>query len=325
MSYSRKNVELVNREFEQRRADNKATQQKNLKKAYSLCPELMSVDNELSRVGMEIFALAMKGKEYFDANIGALKEKNENLQKRRTELLISVGLSSDFTDLKYDCTLCDDTGYIEAKMCKCYKQALTLKGYESSGLSRLLDAQSFESFTLDAYPEEARPVMKKNYTKLKKFANEFSERKESFLLAGNTGLGKTHLSSAVAKHLIENGYDVVYEIAQNIFSDFDTDRFRDRYGDSEILSERYFDCDLLIIDDLGTEIVTSNTESYLYNIINTRLNKNLPIIINTNLTGAEIEKLYHQRITSRLFGEFTILKFEGSDVRRRTVETKKKK
>lgn len=325
MSYSVKNVELVNREFEQRRSDNKATQQKNLRIAYDKCPSLMVIDNELSRVGVEIFALAMKGKEYFDSNIGALKERNEELQRKRASILTEAGFSSDFTDLKYNCSLCEDTGFIGAKMCKCYKQALILKGYESSGLAKLLETQSFDSFTLDAYPEEAKKIMKKNYTKLKKFAESFDTDKQSFLLAGGTGLGKTHLSSAVAKHLIENGYDVVYEIAQNIFSDFDTDRFRDRYGDSEILSKRYFDCDLLIIDDLGTEIVTSNTESYLYNIINTRLNKNLPIIINTNLTGSEVERQYHQRITSRLFGEFTILKFEGSDVRRRSVEAKKKK
>ena len=102
-----------------------------------------------------------------------------------------------------------------------------------------------------------------------RFADDFENRRDFFLLVGGTGLGKTHLSTSVAKSLIDNGYDVVYEIAQNIFSDFESDRFRDRFSDEEPISNKYFECDLLIIDDLGTEIITANSVSYLYNIIAT--------------------------------------------------------
>jgi DNA replication protein DnaC len=172
------------------------------------------------------------------------------------------------------------------------------------------------------YPENARPTIKKNYDKLKKYVDNFENDKTNFLLVGGTGLGKTHLSTSVAKELVDRGYFVVYEIAQNIFADFESDYFRDRFSDTEMLSERYLECELLIIDDLGTEIVTNRSLSYLYNIINTRLNKNLPIIINTNLSGKDLEKLYNERIFSRLLGDFVHLKFEGDDMR--DVRTKKK-
>jgi single stranded DNA-binding protein len=122
---------------------------------------------------------------------------------------------------------------------------------------------------------------------------------------------------ANARALIEKGYNVVYETAQNIFFDFDKDRFRDRFDENaEILGDKYLEADLLIIDDLGVEMVSSFTKACLYNIINTRLNKKLPIIASTNLSGKEIQKLYDDRITSRLLGDFTIKKFVGSDIRK---------
>lgn len=322
MGYSKKNVTAVYEDFEKRRSENKALSQDRLIEVYSLCPEIQKIDKELSNIGLAIFSTTMKGKDGLNERLQALRKKNEELQENRASLLCNLGFDATYTDLKYDCPLCQDSGYQGAKMCSCLKNALTLKGYESSGIINLLKSQSFESFSFDVYPPESQEIMKRNYRKLHKFADNFETNKEFFLLAGGTGLGKTHLSTSVAKTLIDNGYDVVYELAQNIFSDFDTDRFRDRFGDSELISEKYFDCDLLIIDDLGTEIITNYTVSYLYNIINTRINKKLPIIISTNLNAKEIKAMYHERITSRLFGEFTIVKFEGSDVRQRKITKK---
>ena len=319
MGYSKKNVNSVYEDFERIRDENKAQAENRLFEVYAKCPEIKAIDKELSRVGLDIFGATMMGKEGLEKRLNELQEKNELLQQRRIELLRDMGYDADYTDIKYNCPLCMDTGYQGAKMCQCLKTALTLKGYESSGILNLLKSQSFESFSIDVYPQECQGIMQKNYKKLHKFAENFETNKEFFLLAGGTGLGKTHLSTSVAKVLIEKGYDVVYEIAQNIFSDFDTDRFRDRYSDSELLSEKYLDCDLLIIDDLGTEIVTNYTVSYLYNIINTRINKKLPIIISTNLSAKEIKAMYHERITSRLFGEFTVIKFEGCDIRKKKI------
>jgi DNA replication protein DnaC len=319
MAYSKKNVAAVFEQFEAMRKENEINCSDRLFEVYGKCPEIKEIDKELSSVGLNIFGATMQGKDGLSERLKELQDRNESLQARRIELLSDMGYSADYTDMKYNCPLCQDTGYQGVKMCQCLKAALTLKGYESSGIKNLLSTQSFESFSFDVYPAQCQDIMKRNFNKLHKFAENFKTQKEFFLLVGGTGLGKTHLSTSVAKYLIENGYDVVYEIAQNIFSDFDTDRFRDRFSDTELLSEKYFDCDLLIIDDLGTEIVTNNTVSYLYNIINTRINKKLPIIISTNLSAKEIKSMYHERITSRLFGEFTIVKFEGSDVRQKKL------
>ncbi|MBR2025147.1 MAG: ATP-binding protein [Clostridia bacterium] len=319
MAYSIKNVDAVFEDFERRRVDNSISRDQRLNEVYRICPEIADIDKTLSHIGLDIFGATMKGKEGLEERLKELQNKYESLQERRYELLVDLGYDKNYTDLKYDCPLCQDSGYQGAKMCSCLKNALTLKGYESSGIINLLSTQSFESFSFDVYPSECQDIMKKNYKKLNKFAENFETNKEFFLLVGGTGLGKTHLSTSVAKYLIETGYDVVYEIAQNIFSDFDADRFRDRFSDDELLSTKYFDCDLLIIDDLGTEIITNSTVSYLYNIINTRINKKLPIIISTNLSAKEIKSMYHERITSRLFGEFTIVKFEGTDVRKKKI------
>ncbi|MBP3495133.1 MAG: ATP-binding protein [Clostridia bacterium] len=315
MSYSRKNAILVREEFDKKRIKNEQERESRLERAYSLCPELLKIDSELSKTGLNIMASAMQGKEGLEERINALKEQNLALQANRIELLNSVGLDSDYTDMKYECDKCNDLGYVNGKMCSCYKNALIQKGYESSGIGKLFEKQSFETFSLDVY--ENKEEMQGLFNYLINYVKGFENDKQSLLFVGGTGLGKTHLSTAVAKSLIENGYDVVYETAQNIFFDFDNDRFRDRYSDEEMVSQKYLNCDLLIIDDLGAEAVSSFSVSCLYNIINTRLNKGLPIIASTNLSSAEIRKIYNDRITSRLFGEFTIKLFRGSDMRRR--------
>ncbi|MBQ2766264.1 MAG: ATP-binding protein, partial [Clostridia bacterium] len=139
---------------------------------------------------------------------------------------------------------------------------------------------------------------------------------ENVFFCGTTGLGKTHLSTAIAKTLIERGFDVVYDTAQNILSDFEYERFGRSYGDdSESRTDKYFDCDLLIIDDLGTEMTNQFTVSCLYNIINTRINHSKSMLISTNLTQNEIRERYSDRITSRLFGDFMVMRFVGKDIR----------
>ena len=157
-----------------------------------------------------------------------------------------------------------------------------MKAYESSGLGNLLKKQSFENFSFDSFEGDEAVRVRKNYDALLNYADSFCGSDDSILLAGGTGLGKTHLTTAVARKLIDKGYDVIYESAQNIFADFDRDRFLDRFGSEEPISYKYLDCDLLIIDDLGAEMVSTFSISCLYNIINTRLNKGKPIIVSVN-------------------------------------------
>lgn len=314
MSYSRKCIMLVNEEFEAKRQKNEATRQARLSEIYSKIPDIEAIDNELSKTGMQIMSCALKGRDGLEKRLNTLRENNLALQKKREELLVNNGFTSDYTDLKYDCPLCQDYGSYNGKACQCYKSRLIEEQFKLSGISNLVKTQSFDTFSLDVYKN--RDEMEKMLEYAKDYVKNFESNKRNILFVGPTGLGKTHLSTAIAKALIEKGYSVIYETAQNIFFDFENDRFRDRFGDSEAQGDKYLECDLLIIDDLGAESVSSFSVACLYNILNTRLNKNLPIIASTNFTSSEIMKNYHDRITSRLFGEFFIKKFSGEDIRR---------
>lgn len=202
------------------------------------------------------------------------------------------------------------------------KKALIMAGYENSGMAELLHDQDFSTFSLDYHSKSAsdREVMKYNYEFLKKYAEDFDDNTSSgVLMVGGTGLGKTHLSSAVAKTVIERGYDVFYSSAVDLFSEFEYQRFKSGNNDESERIERYFDCDLLIIDDLGTEFSNQFSVSTLYNLINSRINRKKPTIINTNLSKKDILQKYTDRITSRIFGECKILSFVGDDVRKQKL------
>ena len=315
MSYSKEIVAAVFSDFDKKRKRNENIRQLHLFEVYEKIPEIKQIDYELSSTGLQILAASLEGKEGLEERIGKIKEKNLALQEKRKALLIKGGFDADFTDLKHDCLLCADQGYVGEKMCSCLKNALVVKQLESSGVGDLISNQTFENFSLNFYEGEEKDVMASLLESLKTYADNFSEIKKNMLFVGGTGLGKTHLSTALAKSIIKQGYNVIYETASNIFADFENDRFRDRYSGEEPVSTKYMECDLLIIDDLGTEVVTNFTVSCLYNLINTRLNKNLPIILSTNLNSSEIRKQYNDRITSRLLGDFTILRFVGHDNR----------
>ena len=316
MSYSKEIVEAVFSEFDKKRKNNEHFRKLRLLEAYRLAPELKSLDYELSSTGLQILGASLQGKDGLEERIATIKAKNKELQEKRASILAGVNLSEDYTDMKYECDKCKDQGYINEKMCSCLRNALITKQLEASGVGQLISGQSFENFSLEMYPSDVRENMSCLFDDLKRYADEFTKDSANLLFVGGTGLGKTHLSTAVAKTVIEKEYYVIYETATNIFSDFESDRFRDRYSDEKPVATKYMECDLLIIDDLGTEVVTNFTVSCLYNLINTRLNKKLPIILSTNLNSQEIRKLYNDRITSRLFGDFEIKVFSGTDIRK---------
>ena len=314
MSFSKKIINIVNEEFEAKRVRNEDTRQDRLFEIYSKIPEIRAIDKELSLTGIKIMACALEGKDGLNERIESLKAKNLELQEKRADLLKSKGYEGDYTDMHYDCPICQDWGAHNGKICGCYKERLIAEQFKISGVANLIKTQSFATFSLDMY--ENKEDMSELLGFAENYVSDFDKIKENVLFVGGTGLGKTHMSTAIAKELIENGYHVVYETAQNIFFDFDADRFKDRFSNEEPESNKYLECDLLIIDDLGAEAINSFTVACLYNIINTRLNKNLPIIASTNLSSKEIRDKYHDRITSRLFGEFTIKIFQGKDLRK---------
>lgn len=284
---------------------------------HKLFPEVASIDRELSKTGLEIFSASLSGENYKE-KLALVRAKNEALQARRAEILIANGYPADYSNIKYECEKCGDTGFVDNTMCSCMKEALTLAGIENSGFAALIKEQTFDNFSLEYYAKNQNNLeqMKKNFDYLKNYAETFSpSSSKSILMIGNTGLGKTHLSSAVARGVIENGHDVFYTGATDLFSNFEIQRFKSYNYEPNPIIERYFECDLLIIDDLGTEMINQFSVSTLYNLINDRISRKKPTIVNTNLTFEEIQKKYTDRIASRFLGEYKICSFKGTDIR----------
>ena len=288
-----------------------------LLKAYSICPELKEIDSHFPKIGQAILEAFSTDPSKAERKIALLRKDSEELNMAREECLKSAGLDKDYTSPRYNCDKCQDTGYLEFRMCDCMKRELVLAGFRSSGLGALLDRQSFENFSLNYYKEDPKNhrLMEKNLAAALEYAENFTLRSGNLLFMGRTGLGKTHLSTAIARTVIERGFDVRYDTAQNIFADFEFDRFKSNYGTEAPRSDKYLEADLLIIDDLGTETVTQFTLACLYNIINSRQNAGRPTIINTNLGDGELQDRYNDRIVSRLLGEYRPLLFVGEDVR----------
>ena len=276
--------------------------------------EIAKIDAELRGTGMLIFKTACQG-----GDITPIKERNRELQKRRRELIVALGYPEDYTDVHYTCKNCSDTGFIDGtRVCNCLKELIIKGRIAASAMGRLIEIQSFDNFDLSCYSYDKKVYekMKIILAMAKNYVKSFGEGSENLLLIGKTGTGKTHISTAIARELIHKGYDVVYDSAQNIISDFENDRFKNGYGREENRSDKYLECRLLIIDDLGTEFINAFTVSTLYNLLNTRQNRGLPTIISTNLSPEELARKYEDRIYSRIIGAgCKVLPFEGKDKR----------
>ena len=318
MAVYSENVQKVRAILAKRRNDNITKSERCAMEAIRKIPELRAIREALSQIGARIMGEAMSHTLTED-KLAAIRADNENLRRRQALLLAANGFPSDYMDIHYTCEKCADTGYVGIDMCDCMRRELISVGMESAGLVFLAKNQSFETFTLDFYKNHDKIRMEQNAARLRAFATQFDGKSgESFLLIGATGLGKTHLSTSVAKVVIERGYDVIYDTTQDIFAVFEEERFGSGSGiqhERGRTVDRVLTCDLLIIDDLGTEVTNQFTLSCLYNILNTRINHAKSTILNTNLTQTELRSRYTDRIASRLFGECKPLLFQGMDVR----------
>ena len=318
MAYSRDNLKKVSELLASRRQAAIKEHQIRQNSFVAVCPDMRRIEGELAATGTKIMAAAMSHS-LTDEVLKEIRQENERLRREKSMLLVSHGFPADWLDIKYTCDKCSDTGYVGIDMCECMKHELTLAGFASSGLANLIENQSFENFSFEYYA--GNDLLHVTYAKntLQNFAVNFDGVSgSSYLLLGPTGLGKTHLSTSVAKTVIEKGYNVVYESAQGMISDFEAVRFGRDYESHR--EDKYFDCDLLIIDDLGIEIANQFTASCVYNVVTSRINNRKSTIINTNLSQSELKERYADRITSRLFGEFRPLIFTGRDIRRQKTE-----
>lgn len=317
MGYNREDYVRIKAEYSNKYLKARQDADRRQSELHAAIPEVRALDAILSGTGKEIMNIILGGANGADKKIEALEERNVKLYERRAELLAAAGYPEDYSDIRYECDKCSDSGFVDERMCECMKKRLVLAGYESSGIGGLIRTQSFDNFSLEYYRTGGANYanMEMALTWLREFARNFSsDSYRNYLLVGGTGLGKTHLSTAVAKEVIEKGHDVLYVSAVGMMGDFEDKRFGN--GEKEINTDRYYTADLLIIDDLGTEVVNNFTRSYLYEVINTRINNRKCTFINTNLSKKEIEEKYSERITSRLFGEYYPIIFSGTDIRR---------
>ncbi len=316
MAYSKETYKKAEQELAQRRSRALAERENHHRIAVETVPEILEAEEKMSRAGLATIKAVGMGAADAKEYIQKLSEINLEAQAQRRLLLKSNGFPEDWLDVHYTCKKCEDKGFVSGIMCGCFKELLKSIEYEKLCSKLPVGNCRFDNFKLDYYPDGAGTSPKKrmesvlNYCKA--YAADFSRRSPSLLLYGKTGLGKTHLSLAIAGKAVEEGYGVIYSSAQNLFNKLEKDKFGKADANTE---EAILDCDLLIIDDLGAEFTTQFTVSALYNIVNSRELESKPTIISTNLMPEQLTKAYGERIASRILSNYVMLYFDGSDIR----------
>ena len=324
MGYDKKIKRRAEQILTERRLSAEKTAENQKKAVFTKIPEAERYERKLSETGIGVARALIKGGDVQSA-ILQLKEKNLSLQNEYEELLREHGYSLSDMEPEYYCEKCGDRGYYELDnktvMCDCLRKAMAEAACEELNKSTPLKLSTFEDFDLkyysmdidERYPCSPYDQMSKILKFCKKYAEDFSIESQNIFMCGKTGLGKTHLSLAIANEVIKKGYGVIYAPAPKIVATLEKEHFsNDRSSTDESM---FIDCDLLIVDDLGTEFSTQFSKSAIYNLFNERLLSGKPIIINTNCELTELEELYSQRFVSRIMGEATRLNFFGTDVR----------
>lgn len=294
------------------------------KAIYSEIPRVKELEKEISACGIKAARAVIKGDDV-QPEIEKLRDKNLAMQKELKDLLASNGYSENVFEPHYICKKCGDTGYYDENgktlVCSCLKNMLVACACEELNRTAPLALSTFDSFSLDYYDKREDPdlgtspyiQMSKILAYCRNYAEKFRKNSESLLMKGATGLGKTHLSLAIANEVIKKGFGVIYASAPSLMTRLEKSYFSKSDDDSAL--NMLIESDLLIIDDLGTEIHGQFSVSLLYNIFNSRMLLNKPIIINTNLTMRELEKIYTERFVSRINGNARKLDFLGDDIR----------
>lgn len=294
---------------------------------YAKEPKLARLDREMQGTMSQLVAAALRKGEDPAQAVRSIRAHNLDLQRQREVLLGAQGLPGDALDDKPACPLCRDTGWQGAKMCRCLRDLCAQEQIKE--LSKLLDLgeQSFDAFRLDYYSQTPWPSMgtspRANMELVYEVCLNYAEKFGRFyfknlFLSGAPGLGKTFLSACIARTVSEHGFSVVYDTAGNVFAQFEARKFQrdgDNAREARDETRRYLNCDLLILDDLGSELTTQFTQSALYELLNTRLVGEKCTVISSNLTLEEVSRRYAPQIASRLEGEYHVLRFFGDDIR----------
>ena len=321
MAYTNTVLDRARARLRQENERKRAEYEEHLAQAYRLRPRLKEIDRALRGTAAQLAMLVFRRDGDPQEELARLRAENEALQNERQWILDEAELPDDYLDDSPVCSLCGGTGYVGSRMCECLRELCRQE--QKRELASLLPTgrERFENFSLELYPDRfypnygttARTLMQKNLNFCRKYAAEFQPGARSLLFSGATGLGKTFLSACVARQVAEGGHSVVYVTAGKLFADYEAVKFE--RAEAEILRD-YRDCDLLIIDDLGTEMTTEFVKAALYEVVNTRLLGQKTSLISTNLDENNLEARYGGRIASRLVGSYRVIYFLGDDIRR---------
>ena len=306
------------------RSDNQAEHQRRLSLVYARVPEIQRMDETMRRQMTELVRLTISHPADLKERLAALEKDNLDIQMRRAELLVENGWPVEYLDDIYSCPKCRDSGVYEGGVCSCLEKLYNKELTKELGTLLQHGDESFERFDLNYY--DAAPVggvspretMTMVLGACRKFADNFPAVSANLLFQGGTGLGKTYLSACIARVVAAKGYSVCYDSAAAALEAFEVQKFSRDPEASEAANarvRRMLDCDLMILDDLGTEMISSISASALYTLLNTRLVNGKKIIISTNCSDEELQKKYTPQIYSRIKGEFLRLPFVGRDIR----------
>ncbi len=326
MGYGNKIYQAAAQELERRKRQAEDTAEKGRERFYAQCPRAKQIREEMAQNAAGAAKAVLSGSDT-RAEITRMKDRGLALKAEYNQLLAEHHLTEADVTPQYQCFLCRDTGFVDGRMCSCFKNLQRRMAYERLSMSVPLENSTFENFSLEYYQEDEHTYkqMEKVFHACKNYADKFRADSPSLLFKGGTGLGKTHLSLAIAGKAIEKGFGVVYGSAQSFAVALERERFDRDLPEDGGTDVQLAECDLLILDDLGTEFPSAYVNAALYNIINTRMMAGRPTIISTNLSLKELEQRYSQRFASRVTGYYGKLEFLGKDVRvqKRLRRTKK--
>ena len=324
MGYSNSVYKAASDILYERRLNAEKAAERRKEEVYKKFPRVKELEKQISVGGIKTARAVLAGGDVKDA-VSKLRDQNLAIQAEVKRILTDNGYPENYFEPDYFCKKCNDKGYFDINgktvRCSCMKSALVTCACAELNRYAPLSLSTFESFDLEYYDKSINPEVKtspyehmsKIFRHCQNYADNFSKNSESILMSGKTGLGKTHLSLAIANEVIKKGYGVVYASAPQIISKLEKEYFSSDKDDS--LFSMLVDCDLLIIDDLGTEFYSQFAVSQFYNLFNSRMLSNEPIIINTNLTITELREKYTDRFVSRICGNARQLDFLGRDIR----------
>lgn len=311
----------IMREYEQKQLKSHDIQTARYQEVYDKLPEFKALDESISILSVQYGKKLLNG----DARaLDSLKEELEILRSSKRDLLASAGFPADYLEPVYECPDCKDTGYIGNEKCHCFKQAIIRLLYEQSNIKEFPTEASFDNFNLDFYSpshydktagRSARAMMEDTLRICHRFVDHFGREFQNLFFYGDVGVGKTFLSTCIAREIVEREYSVLYFSAPQLFAALSQTKFDRNDTDARNMSDYIFSCDLLIIDDLGSEYTNAFIASQFFTCINERLIHKKSTIISTNLSLESIANLYTERSFSRITSSYAMLKIIGDDIR----------